>query len=344
MKRLLLLLVPLAALAAPDTQLDRVAAGLHLSVEQRDAVAAIQAGNPRMGQGNPAVTRHVGSPQECRARHAAAGLVLPDPAFEAICGAPYMAPLYDPAAEKPEEARACIDQFEFPGLPCEYPQVWTRASEADRLCRAVGKRLCDAHEWEGACAGALLEPDYRFDLAAGVDASTGVKRMREAHNAAWSGRKTWTCGSPCQAGQCSTGSAKNAECNGGAWATCGSNTYPTAWHVGCRSALGVWDLHGNAAEHMNLPLAPDQMASRGATKLGQTEMKGSWFVWDTIRAHEDACRWRAPFWHGGPVQASNSHQNYHLGFRCCRSLDAGASPPRGAPPDAPEATRPTPQR
>ncbi len=33
------------------------------------------------------------------------------------------------------------------------------------LCEAVGKRLCDAHEWEGACAGALLPPDYRFDLA-----------------------------------------------------------------------------------------------------------------------------------------------------------------------------------
>ena len=57
-----------------------------------------------------------------------------------------MAPLYNPAVEGPEEARSCIDQFEFPNIPCEYPVVWVRAVEAALLCRAVGKRLCDAHE------------------------------------------------------------------------------------------------------------------------------------------------------------------------------------------------------
>ena len=35
------------------------------------------------------------------------------------------------------------------------------------MCEAEGKRLCDAHEWEGACAGKLEPPDYRFDLVAG---------------------------------------------------------------------------------------------------------------------------------------------------------------------------------
>ncbi|MBC7140050.1 MAG: hypothetical protein H5U17_15275, partial [Defluviimonas sp.] len=88
----------------------------------------------------------------------------------------------------------------------------------------------------------------------------------------------------------------------------------------CRSALGVYDQHGNAAEHMNLPLAPDQMASRGSTTLGVTEMKGSWFIWDTYRAHPDWARWRAPFWHGGRVMAADSHRNYHLGFRCFKTL------------------------
>lgn len=318
----------LAWAAPPDALLDRIASGLRLTVEQRAAVATVFAGNARTGQGNPAVTRPRGSEEECRARRSAAGVDSPDAAFEALCGAPYMAPLYDPSTQRAEEATACIDQFEFPGLPCEYPVVWVKAAEADRLCRAVGKRLCDAHEWEGACAGALLEPDYRFDLAAGVDASTGVRRLREAHNQRWSGRKEWACGDRCARGVCSTGSAKNPECDGGAWATCGSNTYPAGWSPECRSPLGVWDLHGNAAEHMNLPLAPEQMASRGATVLGQTEMKGSWFIWDTIQAHEDACRWRAPYWHGGPVQAATSHQNYHLGFRCCRSVVApGASIP-----------------
>ena len=71
---------------------------------------------------------------------------------------------------------------------------------------------------------------------------------------------------------------------------------------------------------MNLPIAPDQMSTRGSKTLGYTEMKGSWFIFDTYRAHEDWCRWRAPFWHGTRVLASDSHANYHLGFRCCNTL------------------------
>jgi hypothetical protein len=84
----------------------------------------------------------------------------------------------------------------------------------------------------------------------------------------------------------------------------------------------VYDLNGNAAEHMNLPLDASQLASLGSAELGVTEMKGSWFVFDTIRAHEDWCRWRAPFWHGSRVLDTHSHANYHLGFRCCKTLPA----------------------
>ena len=32
------------------------------------------------------------------------------------------------------------------------------------------------------------------------------------------------------------------------------------------------------------------------------------------------CRWRAPYWHGTRVLDPRSHANYHLGFRCCKSL------------------------
>ena len=89
----------------------------------------------------------------------------------------------------------------------------------------------------------------------------------------------------------------------------------------CRSSLDVYDLNGNAAEHMNLPLNESQMSSLGSTELGYTEMKGSWFIFDTYRAHEDWCRWRAPFWHGTRVMDERSHANYHLSFRCCKSLN-----------------------
>ena len=231
-----------------------------------------------------------------------------------------MAPLYDPSRETPEEARACIDQFEFPDIPCAFPVVWVRAREAAQLCEAIGKRLCDAHEWEGACAGALTAPDYRFDLAKGPDASASVGRMRQAHNRAHEADKAWSYGKEFRRGICGAASFKNAACTGGSWTECGSNTYPAGFFPDCRSALQVYDLHGNAAEHMNLPLDESQMASRGSQTLGHTEMKGSWFIFDTYRAHEDWCRWRAPYWHGSRVMDANSHRNYHLGFRCCRTV------------------------
>ena len=120
---------------------------------------------------------------------------------------------------------------------------------------------------------------------------------------------------------CGTASHKTPGCPGGGWNKCGSNTYPTGDFPACHSSLGVYDLNGNAAEHMNLPLDPSQMASRGSKQLGYTEMKGSWFVFDTYRAHEDWCRWRAPFWHGTRVMDPDSHANYHLGFRCCKDLN-----------------------
>jgi len=78
------------------------------------------------------------------------------------------------------------------------------------------------------------------------------------------------------------------------------------------------DLHGNVAEHMNLPMRPNQMGSVGGH--GFTEMKGSWFIFATTEAHPDDCRWRAPDWHGSAVLSPRSHSNYHLGFRCCRDL------------------------
>lgn len=293
---------------------------LELTDRQLAAVEAVFARSPFLGQGNPAITRHPLSEEACREKRKGAARPAGEADFAAICGAPNMAPLYDPAKEKASDAKTCIDQFEFPDLPCAYPVVWVRAREAQELCQAVGKRLCDAHEWEGACAGSLEAPDYDFALARGVDANTAVARMRSASNRAHAASKQWSYGPAYQKGVCGTNSTKDAGCNGGDWRSCGSNTYPAGSFPECRSPLGVYDLNGNAAEHMNLPLAEGQMASRG-DQLGVTEMKGSWFIFDKYQAHEDWCRWRAPFWHGSRVMDPKSHQNYHLGFRCCKSLE-----------------------
>lgn len=292
-----------------------------LDESQMARIREIFARSGFMGQGNPAITRHPLSPQECAARAPGGGAGYADRRFERICGRPYMAPLYDPATQRPEDAKACIDQFEFPNIPCTYPVVWVKAVEAAQVCAAMGKRLCDAHEWEGACAGALGPPDYRFDLARGVSASTAVNRMRSEHNARYEPSRSWSYGPAYQRGVCAAASEKSPNCGGGGYNRCGSNTYPTGSFPGCVSALGVYDLNGNAAEHMNLPLAPDQMTSAGSTTLGVTEMKGSWFIFDRYYAHPDWCRWRAPFWHGSRVMSPASHENYHLGFRCCATVE-----------------------
>jgi hypothetical protein len=281
-----------------------------------------------IGQGNPGITSHPDSPQDCEAKLQQGGITYNNSQFERICGGKYMAPLYDPNSTGPEGAKACIDQFEFPDIPCAYPVVWVRAREAAEICSAEGKRLCDAHEWEGACAGKLEPPDYLFDLARADSPEAAIQRRRLAHNAARQADKTWSYGAQYRPGICATGSSKTAGCPGGNWRLCGSNTYPAGDFPACRSPLGVYDLNGNAAEHMNLPLNEQQMSSLGSKELGYTEMKGSWFIFDTYRAHEDWCRWRAPFWHGTRVMDTHSHANYHLGFRCCKSIEPESSPRR----------------
>jgi formylglycine-generating enzyme required for sulfatase activity len=292
-----------------------------LTDQQMQAIRAIFAESGFMGQGNPAITEHPATPKECQEKLSRLSVRYENTEFERICGAPYMAPLYNPAEEKAENAKVCIDQFEFPDIPCVYPVVWVRAREAAEICSAMGKRICDAHEWEGACAGSLEPPDYRFDLAQGVSPEEGIRRMRSAHNQVYEKNKTWSYGPEYRKGVCGAASVKTPGCPGGSWAKCGSNTYPSGYFPDCRSSLMVYDLNGNAAEHMNLPIKEDQMASRGSKALGYTEMKGSWFIFDTYRAHEDWCRWRAPFWHGSRVMDPDSHHNYHLGFRCCKSIE-----------------------
>jgi hypothetical protein len=336
----LVMVVPRAlALPALDAENEKLFQVLKqergLSDAQIQRMRAIFAASGYMGQGNPEISRHPISEAQCAASLNGKHIDYANSRYERICGAKYMAPLFQARRQKPEEALACIDQFEFPNVPCKYPVVWVKAQEAAEICDAEGERLCDAHEWEGACAGSLEPPDYPFETVKGMPPVLAIERMRTLHNAAERPRASWSYGPAYRPGICATGSFTTPGCPGGGWNLCGSNTYPTGSFPDCKSPLDVYDLNGNAAEHMNLPLDPTQMSSSGSKSLGYTEMKGSWFIFDTYRAHEDWCRWRAPFWHGTRVMDPHSHANYHLGFRCCKSVE-----PRPHEPAVDRATAP----
>jgi formylglycine-generating enzyme len=289
--------------------LDALRTELDATEQEIAAVRKIFDASPIIGQGNPKKTVHPMTRAQCREIRTRAGLLDPDPA---PCGKANMVPI---DGMDGGSVRTCIDQYEFPNIACEYPLVHVTAREAALLCEALGKRLCDAHEWEGACAGALLGPeqDYTWQYSRGTR-TLYHNRDRQI---------VWAYGPTKNHALCATGSTKNRTCTGG-FADCGSNTYPAGAFPECASKFGVYDQHGNAAEHMNLALERTEMTSRGGH--GYTEMKGSWFFFGTYEAHEDDCRWRAPSWHETKVMEVNSHSNYHLGFRCCK----GASPDAGS--------------
>ncbi|MGA1824658.1 MAG: hypothetical protein ACMUIP_08330 [bacterium] len=177
--------------------------------EQMAGVRAIFKRSMYIGQGNPGITKHPVTTEECETKLKQAHISYENPMFERICGGKYMAPLYNPATERIEDASACIDQFEFPNIPCAYPVVWVRAIEAAKICEALGKRLCDAHEWEGACAGSLEKPDYHFQLAIGKDPGTAISLMREAHNHCYEKKKTWSYGPEYKRGICAASGTKS---------------------------------------------------------------------------------------------------------------------------------------
>jgi len=287
---------------------DRLRSELGLSEEQLGKVRAIFSASPVLGQGNPTLSKHPITRAACRDIRREASLIRAD---VAACHAPGMVTIFNRVAgETEKDAHLCIDEFEFPNIPCEYPVVHVRANEAAALCGAIGKRLCDAHEWEGSCAGTLrpVEEEYQWGHPRD-EVQTYHNHVRDV---------VWSYGTRKNLDACGVQSFRSPDCPGGGYEKCGSNTYATGSFPQCRSPFGVFDMHGNAAEHMNLPAIPTEMGKNGGS--GFTEMKGSWFAFGTIFPHPDDCRWRAPAWHETRLSSESSHYNYHLGFRCCKDI------------------------
>lgn len=295
--------------------IELVATQQALTPERREQVRGIVEKSDWLSFGNPKVSKPAMTKAACRERRAEGEWRE----GQAACGAPNMVAI----EEKDGKASVCIDQYEFPNVACEYPVVWVRASEAAGLCEAVGKRLCDAHEWEGACAGEVLsvEQDYPWDHIPKSIAHSPKRDQRlwleYEHNRTRDVR--WAYGDHADHPVCGTGAKKEPKCEVLDFSTCSTSSYPAGAFPKCVSSLGVYDQHGNAAEHMNLPLNPSELTSAGGS--GWTEMKGSWFIFSNQETHPDDCRWRAKSWHTTRLKDWNSHRNYHLGFRCCKDVE-----------------------
>ena len=271
----------------------------------------IFAPNKRLGQGNPKVTQHPMTRAQCRTVREKASV---HPA-SAVCGAPNMVAVYSTSKGETEtDAKVCVDQFEFPNIACEYPMTWVQANQAQLICKALGKRMCDAHEWEDACFGDLrpAEDEYAWKLEHANSSGTHNFNNEKNHEV------RWAYGPVKDHKKCATTGHKSDKCVASEWEYCGSNTFPAGSFPECVSGFGVYDQHGNAAEHMSLPMKREELGALGG--IGWTEMKGSWFIFASYEAHKDDCRWRAPDWHGSKVMDPASHANYHLSFRCCKDV------------------------
>ncbi len=112
------LLISGSTLVEQNQSLFREMQAVHgLSDGQVAQVQAIFSDSGFIGQGNPAITKHPTTPAECREELSAAGVSYGNAGFDAICGGPFMAPLYDPSRETPEDAPPASTSSSFRTSP-----------------------------------------------------------------------------------------------------------------------------------------------------------------------------------------------------------------------------------
>jgi formylglycine-generating enzyme required for sulfatase activity len=269
-------------------------------------------------------------------------IIKPSKDYEKLCKSKWMAPIPNTDG-KPT---VCIDQFEFPDIPCEYPLVWVPSHTAHLICQSMGKRLCNSHEWEGACAGKLDSvSSYRFDIENENARRNAINSKREKvwafqSQAEFSNRTDskpicgiFSRGDPDVLAEVTDnilsspigGLSKGCAPDKSAYKTCGTNTWPAGYKYRCKSRNDVYDLHGNVAEVVNLPTHQGNIAHGETT--GFTERKGSFFVDRSSLnnangepKYPDDCRVRQPYEHMKEVKFDTGHSFYQEGFRCCKDI------------------------
>ncbi|NOU33743.1 MAG: SUMF1/EgtB/PvdO family nonheme iron enzyme [Polyangiaceae bacterium] len=120
----------------------------------------------------------------------------------------------------------CIDRFEYPNRKGEYPLIMVDWNEAEKMCKAQNRRLCNEDEWTFACEGEEAMP-YPYGYVRDANACLVDKAWRQ-----WEG--SWA------RGRDRDDTMREVD---RLWQGVPSGSLPK-----CKSVFGVYDLVGNVDE------------------------------------------------------------------------------------------------
>ena len=121
----------------------------------------------------------------------------------------------------------CVDRYEYPNQAGAKPTVAVTFDEANELCAAEGKRLCNAEEWTQACEGPEHSP-YAYGFERNDNACNHDKPYIIPNDFAYQNPETRA--------------AEVARLN---------QSEPSGSRPRCVSSYGVFDMTGNVDEWVN---------------------------------------------------------------------------------------------
>ena len=229
-----------------------------------------------------------------------------------------MAPLYDPPEDGRRTPRPASTSSSFPTFPA--PIRWSgcgrarRRKSARRKASASATRTSGRAPAPGARAAGL---PFRPGRGGAPVPRRGRSDARGPQSDIWR-PKRWSYGPPIEKASAAREPQEPGR-DGGGWKHCGSNTFPAGTFPDCHSPLGLRPERQCRRAHE--PAARRTPDGQPGSRARLYRDEGQLVHLRHVQAHEDWCRWRAPFWHGSRVMDEHSHENYHLGFRCCKTLD-----------------------
>jgi sulfatase modifying factor 1 len=197
--------------------------------------------------------------------------------------------------------RFCIDTYEYPNRKGERPRVMFDFPQAQHLCAAEGKRVCNESEWTMACEGPEYKP-YPYGYARDPVTCHGDQPYVEpkviGHNDA---------GIPIFAFASKDPAVSRPELER-LWQGMESGTSHEG--KGCVSDYGVWDMPGNADE-----LAGSE-TPEPTSKFDNVTTGGPW-----LYGVRNQCRPKI-------YTHNEGFSYYYLSTRCCAEADGKITDPR----------------